>query len=191
MKRLLIIIIVLCCQTVANADLALTVNGLDTSKPIEVTGNSNIIIGVAGQNKERKENYSVTCEMGGKLKLITEPNILAGMPTLELYLFTFEDDELDWAMVNLTVGDLLDYQLILFNAPDANTIIFGIDSDAIEIPEPEPELEQLIEHDEPKTQQEDPNRYLAQIITRNIYEPPLYVSCPNESNPHRLSELSD
>ena len=121
------------------------VNGLDTSKPIEVAGSSNIIIGVAGQTNEQKESYSVTCEMGGKLKPFTEPNTLAEMPILDQYLFTFEDNELDWAMVNLTVGDVLDYQLILFNAPDANTIIFGIDSDAIEIPEtesePEPEPE--------------------------------------------------
>ena len=141
MKRSLIIIIVLCCQSVASADLALTVNGLDTSKPIEVAGNSNIIIGVAGQTNEQKESYAVTCEMGGKLKPFTEPNTLAEVPTLERYLFTFEDDELDWAMVNLTVGDVLDYQLILFNAPDSNTVIFGVDSDAIEIPEPEPEPE--------------------------------------------------
>jgi hypothetical protein len=191
MKRLLIIIIVLCCQFVANADLTLTINGLDTSKPIEVKGNSNIIIGVAGQTNEQKESYFVTCEMGGILKPFTEPNALAEIPVLDQYLFTFKDEELDWALVNLTVGDVLDYQLILFNAPDANTIIFGIDSDTIKIPEQEPELEQHIEYDEPKTHKEDPNRYLAQIITRNIYEPPIYITCPNESNPHRLVEVSD
>ena len=133
----------------------------------------------------------MTCEMGGKLKPFTEPNTLAEVPTLERYLFTFKDEELDWAMVNLTVGDVLDYQLILFNASDANTIIFGIDSDTIKIPEQKPELEQLIEYDEPKTQKEDPNRYLAQIITRDIYEPPIYITCPNESNPHRSVEVSD
>jgi hypothetical protein len=191
MKRLLIIIIVLCCQSVANADLSLTVNGLDTSKPVELAGNSNIIIGAAGRTNEQKESYSVTCEMGGKLKPFTEPNTLAEVPILDQYLFTFEGEELDCAMVNLTVGDVLDYQLILFNVPDANTVIFGIDSDAIEIPEPEPELEKHIEPDEIKPFKEDSNRYLAQIITRNIYEPPIYITCPNESNPHRLAELSD
>jgi len=127
--------------SIANADLVLTVNGLDTSKPIEVEGHDDIIIGVVGQTDEQKEGYSVTCEMGGKLEPLPEPNTLAEKPKEGDYLFTFEDEELGMAIVNLTVGDVLDYQLILFNVPDANTVIFGIDSDAIEIPEPEPETE--------------------------------------------------
>lgn len=79
--------------------------------------------------------------MGGKLEPLSEPNTSAEEPTSDRYLFTFDDEELGLAMVNLTVGDILDYQLILFKIPDANTVIFGIDSDAIEIPEPEPEPE--------------------------------------------------
>lgn len=125
--------------SIANADLVLTVNGLDTSKPIEVAGNSDIIIGFSGQTNEQKESCSVTCEMGGKLEPLPEPNTLAEKPKEVDYLFTFEDEELGMAIVNLTVGDVLDYQLILFKIPDANTVIFGIDLDAIEIPETEPE----------------------------------------------------
>ena len=45
------------------------------------------------------------------------------------------------AIVNLIVGDILDYQLILTKAPDANTTVFGIDSDTIEIPKPELDAE--------------------------------------------------
>ena len=141
MKRLSIILILLAMVSIANADLVLTVNGLDTSMPIEVESKDDIIIVVTGQTDEQKESYSVTCEMGGKLKPFTELNTLAEKPKEGDYLFTFEDEELGLAIVNLTVGDVLDYQLILFKVPDANTVIFGIDSDAIEIPEPQPEHE--------------------------------------------------
>ena len=139
MKKLSIIIMMLAMISVANAGLVLTVNGLDTSMPVEVEPDDDIIIAVAGQTDEQKESYSVTCEIGGKLTPLPEPNTLAEKPKEGDYLFTFEDEELGLAIVNLTVGDLLDYQLILFKIPDANTVIFGIDSDAIEIPEPEPE----------------------------------------------------
>ena len=178
--------------SVANASLVLTVNGLDTSMPIEVKADDDIIIAVAGQTDEQKESYSVTCEIGGKLTPLPEPNTLAEKAKEGDYLFTFEDEELGLAIVNLTVGDVLDYQLILFSVPDSNTIIFGIDSDAIEIPEPEPESEpelesdQLTEPNEPAPPLEDQNTHLMQIATRNTYEPPTFVNCPNEVNPHRL-----
>jgi len=62
--------------SVANAGLVLTVNGLDTSMPIEVKSDDDIIIAVTGQTDEQKESYSVTCEMGGKLEPLPEPNTL-------------------------------------------------------------------------------------------------------------------
>jgi len=136
--------VVLIVTSVANAGLVLTVNGLDTSMPIEVKADDDIIIAVAGQTDEQKGSYSVTCEMGGKLEPLPEPNTLAEKPEEGDYLFTFEDEELALAIVSLTVGEVLDYQLILFKIPDANTVIFGIDSDAIEIPEPEPDLPSLM-----------------------------------------------
>lgn len=140
-KAFLFVAITLAMASVANAGLVLTVNGLDTSMPIEVKADDDIIIAVAGQTDEQKKSYSVICEMGGKLEPLPESNTLAEKPKEGDYLFTFEDEKLGLAMINLTVGDILDYQLILFKIPDANTIIFGIDSDAIEIPEPEPEPE--------------------------------------------------
>ena len=92
--------------SVAKADLTLTVNDLDTSMPIEVKADSDIIIAVTGQTDEQKESYSVICEMGGKLEPLPEPNTLAENSEEGNYLFTFEDEESGLAMVNLTVGDL-------------------------------------------------------------------------------------
>jgi hypothetical protein len=66
-KAFLLAAIVLITASVANADLALTVNGLDTSMPVEVEPDDDIIIAVAGRTDEQKESYLVTCEMGGKL----------------------------------------------------------------------------------------------------------------------------
>lgn len=130
----------------------LTVNGLDTSMPIEVKADD-IIIAVAGQTDEQKESYSVTCEMGGKLEPLPEPNTLAEEPTLDRYLFTFDNEGLGMPIVNLTVGEVLDYQLILFKIPDANTIIFGIDSDAFQT-EPEPEPSKVSKVNEPEPEPE-------------------------------------
>lgn len=138
-KSFLLVAILLTTASVINANLILTVNGLDASKPIEIEQGKEIIIAIAGQTNEQKESYSVTCEMGGKLTSLSERNSLVEKSKESDYLLTFESKELGLVTVNLTIGDVLDYQLILFNIPDANTIVFGIDSDEIEIPEPEPE----------------------------------------------------
>lgn len=79
-KTFLAVVAILVVVSNANAELILTVNGLDTSMPIEVKANDDIIIGVAGQIGEQKEIYSVTCEMGGKLTPLSEPNSLAEKP---------------------------------------------------------------------------------------------------------------
>ncbi len=142
MKKLLIIAIMLLLPVCANADLTLMINGLDTSMPVEIEPDDDIIIAVVEQTGEQKENYSVTCDMGGKLTPLPEPNSPTEKSKEGDYLFTFEDEQSGLAIVNLTVGDILDYQLILFGVSDANTVIFGINSDATEIPdiegEPEP-----------------------------------------------------
>jgi hypothetical protein len=74
MKKLSIVLIVLAMVSVANANLTLTVNRLDTSKII-IAGGDDIVIGVAGQTDVQEQNYSVTCEMGGKLEPLPEPKI--------------------------------------------------------------------------------------------------------------------
>jgi len=155
------------------AELTLTVNDLDTTMPVQIEPDDDIIIAVTGETDEHNESYSVTCEMGGKLTAIPEPNTPAEEPNEGDYLFTFEDEELGVAAVNLNVGDILDYQLILFRLPDANTVIFGIDSDAIEIPEPK--SEQLTEPDEPnepESMQEEQNTHIMQIATQSLMSLP-------------------
>ncbi len=192
-KIFLLVAIALTMVSIANADLVLTVNGLDTTKPIEVEPNDNIIIAVAGQTDEQRESYSVTCEMGGKLEPFSEPNTLAEEPTLDRYLFTFEDEELGLAIVNLTVGDVLDHQLILFKIPDANTIIFSIDSDAFQT-EPEPEPSKVSDVNEPEPEPE-PNEPQEPNIPDSLFKPrneppPLLLHCPDDSiKPYRLEEF--
>ncbi|MBN2456958.1 MAG: hypothetical protein JXB29_10580 [Sedimentisphaerales bacterium] len=87
MKKLSIIIMMLAMISVAKADLTLTVNGLDTSIPMEVDVDDNIVIAVAGQTDEQKESYSVTCKIGDKLTPVPEPNSLAEKPKEGDYLF--------------------------------------------------------------------------------------------------------
>ncbi len=135
-KTLMAAVVIFPMVSFANGDLTLTVNGLDVSNSVEIEPNTSIIISVSGAN-DANENYSVTCQTGGALEVLSEPNVLGEIR----YLFTSEDEGLGLTTVSLTVGELLDYQLVLFSRPDANTIVFGIDSDAIEMPEPAPEPE--------------------------------------------------
>ena len=139
-KVRLISILLVALISVANADLTLTVNGLDTSMPVEVEPGGDIIIAVAGQTDEQKESYSVTCDTGGKVERLSEPNTTAEQQSPDRYLFTFENKGIVLAVINLTVGDILYYQLDFFRIPDANIIIFGIDRENLSCtPPPEPE----------------------------------------------------
>jgi len=90
-KAFLLAAVILVMASVANAGLVLTVNGLDTSMPIEVKAGDDIAIAVAGQTNVQKESCSVTCEMGGKLEPLLGPSSLAEKAKQGDYLFTFED----------------------------------------------------------------------------------------------------
>jgi len=137
-KAFLFTAIVLAVASIANADLTLTVNGLDTSNPIEIKS-QDIVIGVAGKPEQLKQVYSITCEAGGKLETLAKPKHTGKKGE---YLFTFDKDRPGLAVINLTVDDVLGYQLALFAITEFDTvIIFGIDSDEIEIPKPEPDPE--------------------------------------------------
>jgi len=106
MKRLSIIIIVLVMISVANADLSLTVNGLDATKPLEIKGKENLVIAVAGESDAKAQDISVTCNMG-KLEPLSGPNTLAEKPTSGKYLFNFTD-EIGLGVVSLKIdGDLV------------------------------------------------------------------------------------
>ena len=138
MKRLPIIIIVLVTISVANADLSLTVNGLDATKPLKIKGKENLIIAVAGQSDAKAQNISVTCDIG-RLEPLSEPNTLAEKPTSGKYLFNFTD-ETGLGIVSLNVDKELVYQLVLLHIPETDkTIVFGLDSDALTAPQPQPE----------------------------------------------------
>ncbi len=114
-------------QESGGATPTLTVNGLDASMPVEIEPDEDIIIAVAGLTEEQKESYWVTCETGGELTALPEPDSSAERPVQGDYLFTFADDQADPAIVSLMTGDILDYQLVLFRVPDANTVIIGVD----------------------------------------------------------------
>jgi hypothetical protein len=127
----------------ANADLTLKVNGLDTSMPVEIKPDDDIIIAISGQTEEQKEDFVITCDTGCKLTPLSDTNLSADDSVERGYLFTCEDEAPALPIVNLTVAGMLDYQLAFFIIPDSNTVVFGIESDAIEInvPEPKPDTE--------------------------------------------------
>jgi len=135
-KARLISILLVALISVADADLTLTVNGFDASNSVEIEPNVAIVISVSGAN-DANESYSVTCEEGCALEVYQEPNAA----DQSSYVFTFEDEALALPIVNLTVAGKLDYQLAFFIIPDTNTIVFGIDSDMYEAPEPAAQIE--------------------------------------------------
>lgn len=196
------IVLTLTSTSIVNGRMTLTVNGLMTLEPIEIEPDNDVIIAVAGTD-EQKESYSVTCETGGELELLPQPNTLAEEQASDRYLFTFEDRGLGLATVNLTIGDILDYQLTLFKIPDANTVIFGIDSDATEIPQ-QNEISDSNETSKSagpnipppplfEPTQEEPSKLLLRIPVKNVNESPIAfasVNCPDDVKTYRLEEFA-
>ncbi len=141
-KTHLLAVIVLVITSIVNANPVLTVNGFDTSAPVEINADVNIIIGINHPNDVVSQNYMVTCEMGGKLTPLCEPNSLSEQQTTKRYLLNFDNEQISLATVNLTVNGVLDYQLAVFKVPDANIVVFGIDTDVMETLEKATELHQ-------------------------------------------------
>jgi len=143
--------------SVANADLSLTINGLDATKPLEIKGKENLIIAIAGQSDAKAQDISVTCDIG-RLEPLSEPNTLAEKPTSGKYLFNFTD-EIGLGIVSLNVNKELVYQLVLFYIPETNTVIvFGVDKQALAPPQPQLEQQTSI------SQTAEPERtYFASI----------------------------
>jgi hypothetical protein len=83
------IVILLYTASFASGGLTLAVNGLDVSGAIEVRPDTVIVIAVAGQTNDLKQNYSVTCDAGVKLEPAPEPNEPIESPTQGRYLLTF------------------------------------------------------------------------------------------------------
>jgi len=136
-KIFLLAAIVLIIAAISNAELTLTINGVDVVEPQVIGSSKDLIIAVAGKSEAETQDISVTAD-GGKLELLTKPKSLEEKPTTPKYLFNFTDKK-GSDTIRLTVGSELIYQLVLLSVPEENkTIVFGIDSNAIEIPEPEP-----------------------------------------------------
>ncbi len=137
-KTLLVIIAILTVVSDANAELILTVNGLDVTELPEVNGTKDLIIAIAGENEAEAQDISVTAD-SGNLEILTEPNTSAEEPASVKYLFNFTD-EVGTDTVKLTVGGELIYQLVLFSVPEENkTIVFGIDAEALAASQLQPE----------------------------------------------------
>jgi hypothetical protein len=131
--------------SITNAELTLTINGLDATKPLEIKGKDNLVIAIPGQSDAKAQDISVTCNMG-KLESLTKPSKPAKEPALGKYLFTFTNES-EVSTISLNVGKEIAYQLILFHIPETNTVIaFGVDKEALAPPQPksEPEPEQQI-----------------------------------------------
>jgi len=132
MKRSFLILILLAVVSVANADLILTLNGVDAAKePLEIKGKDNLVIAVASQAQVDANDYSITSS-GGTLKAHTGG-----------YLFTFED-ELSVGSVSLIANNdmVIDsisvvaggtiYKFVLFYNPETDIVIaFGINLESL------------------------------------------------------------
>jgi len=122
--------------SVANAELILTINELEATKPLEIKGKEDLIIAIAGKSEAKTQDISVTCDMG-KLEPLTK---------LGNYLFTFTDESMV-CTVSLNVDREVVYGLVLFYIPETDTVIvFGVDKESLapRQPKPEPEPEQQI-----------------------------------------------
>lgn len=114
--------------SIANAELSLTIRGLDTTKPLQIKGKENLIIAIAGQSEAKAQEISVTCDKG-RLELLTKPSKRAS----DKYLFTFAESEV--GTISLNVGKEVVYRLTLFYIPETDTVIvFGLDKEALSPP---------------------------------------------------------
>ncbi|MCG7854144.1 MAG: hypothetical protein MIO92_16635 [Methanosarcinaceae archaeon] len=138
-KAFLAAILVLTAASMAEADLILTVNGLDTAGILEIPCKGSLVIAVSGQSDVRLRDLAVISDTGR-----LEPLIVAGTPAKERvpgeYQLTFAD-EATVARVSLKAGAEVVYQLVIFYVPQTGSAtIFGIDKEAL-TPRPESEIE--------------------------------------------------
>ncbi|AQQ08503.1 hypothetical protein L21SP3_00286 [Sedimentisphaera cyanobacteriorum] len=122
---------ILVISSIANAEVLLTINGIDAAKEFaEIKGGEEIIIAIEGE-KEKDVNYFVTPEMGCKIEPITNIESVVKEPNAS-YLFSFEEEGTALGVVNLHADDDHIYELVLFYTPETDLIIaFGIGYDAL------------------------------------------------------------
>ncbi len=169
-KIFLFAAIALSMVAIANADLSLTVNGLDATVPFKVEGKDELVISVAGADKVDKQNCSVICEDRGRLEIMGGPSEVNDV-NATAYRFVFDDDwELGQVMLVADKGLVIDgisvsagtriYKLLLCYSSQAETTsVIGIDFEALSWVAPEteaksePQAEQQIlvsQDDEPE-----------------------------------------
>ncbi len=148
-KTFLLAVIILTLTSAANADLVLTLNGLDTTEGYaHIEGKNNLVIAVAGDTEVDPNSYHIEA-VGGVLQ--ANPNTVSP----ENYSFTFEDESM-LGIVRLIVnndmvidgtsvkeGDMI-YDLFLVYISETDTVIScGVNLETIIssqlVPEPEPE----------------------------------------------------
>ncbi len=131
-KIYLLAFLVLITASITNADLVLTLNGVDAAKePLEIKGKDNLLIAVAGETQTDANRYSVItyCDV---LKVHSGD-----------YFFTFEGESgvidlianKDMVINGISVedGDKI-YELVLFYIPETDTVIaFGINLEALNL----------------------------------------------------------
>jgi hypothetical protein len=150
-KTFLLAAIVLTLNSVTNADLVLTLNGLDAAKEsIEIEGKDNIVIAVAGSTEVEPNTYYIKAT-GGTLETTVGPNAE--------YSFTFEDGQ-GLGVVSLTAnndtiiegvpvgeGDTI-CELVLFYIQETDTIVaFGTKPEASSYVSSEPSEQDISEAD--------------------------------------------
>ena len=142
-KVFLFAAIVLTMASTANADLILTLNGVDAAKePLEIKGKNNLVITVAGQTQVNANDYSVTAS-GGGLEICTGD-----------YLFTFEgelgvvsliaSEDMVVDGISVVAGGTI-YELVLFYIPETDeVIVFGINLESLIYTPPPPQPKQQV-----------------------------------------------
>jgi len=131
LMKILVCLVFLLFVSLVNAEVVLTLNGIDAAKqPVDIEGKENLLIAIGG-TIEKKVSYSVKVEMGGEIQPIEKLSSLAEAPT-EQFVFNFSDAEAALSVVSLYAGDKKVYELVLFYDPEMKkTMAFGIDYEAL------------------------------------------------------------
>ena len=125
-KMIVISAMALATASVVNAEVVLTLNGIDAVKePVEIVGKEDLIVAVEGEVVEDVV-YLVTVEKGGEIKPVTSlESSVQKLP--ESFLFRFDEENPSVGVVNLYAGDDHMYKLVLFyNSATDTTIALGI-----------------------------------------------------------------
>ena len=154
-RTLLFTAILLTITSIVNADLVLTLNGVDpANSPLEIEGKDSLVISIAGKTQVDANACSIST-VGGVSKPITESNAVSSGSQGSSYLFTFEDgpglglvslianEDIIIDGISVAAGGTI-YELALFYNPETDIVIaFGTNLEALNFtppPQPEPAM---------------------------------------------------